>query len=31
MSEAARAEALKLEFGPRENILLQRALRTNVM
>ena len=26
MSEAARAEALKLEFGPRENILLQRAL-----
>ncbi len=31
MSEAARAEALKLEFGPREKTLLQRALRTNVM
>jgi hypothetical protein len=26
MSEAARAEALKLEFGPREKALLQRAL-----
>jgi DNA-binding FadR family transcriptional regulator len=26
MTEAARAEALKLDFGPRENILLQRAL-----
>jgi len=26
MSEAARAEALKLEFGPREKTLLQRAL-----
>jgi len=26
MSDAARAEALKLEFGPREKILLQRAL-----
>ncbi len=30
MTEAARAEALKLEFGPRENTLLQCALRTNV-
>jgi hypothetical protein len=26
MSEAARAEALKLDYGPREKILLQRAL-----
>ena len=26
MTEAARAEALKLDFGPREKILLQRAL-----
>ncbi len=26
MSEAAHAEALKLEFGPREKTLLQRAL-----
>jgi hypothetical protein len=30
MTGAARAEALKLEFGPRETTLLQRALRTNV-
>jgi hypothetical protein len=30
MSEAARAEALKLEFGPREKTLLQHAFRTNV-
>jgi len=26
MSEAGRAEALKLDYGPREKILLQRAL-----
>ena len=30
MSEAARAEALKLEFGPREKTLLQRALRSKM-
>jgi Domain of unknown function (DUF4202) len=28
MTEAARAEALKLEFGPREKALLQRALQS---
>jgi hypothetical protein len=30
MSEAGRAEALKLDYGPHEKILLQRALRTSV-
>ena len=30
MTDAARAEALKLEFAPREQTLLQHALRTNV-
>jgi len=30
MSDAARAEALKLEFGSREKALLQRALQPNV-
>jgi hypothetical protein len=30
MSEAGRAEALKLDYGPREKILLQHALRTNM-
>lgn len=30
MSEAGRAEALKLDYGEREKHLLQRALRTNI-
>ena len=30
MTEAARAEALKLDYGPRENILLQRALQSKM-
>jgi hypothetical protein len=30
MTEAARAEALKLDYGPREKILLQRALQSKM-